>query len=283
MAATMVVRRRLLNLAATLTHDTQFSLTSPNQAFDAFLHQASSGFQPLSNSVRSSCPNVFNKENCIPNCSSGLLQHLTNFGRFSSSANTHDAVIKCWACAAEAPDGPFLVCPSCKSVQPLDSSVNYFQIFNLEPGYDVSTNDLERKYKVWQKKLHPDLFQCNSEQEKENSAQQSAQVIKAYNVLLKPLSRAEYLLQLQGIHVDEEGTVTDPELLMEIMEVRESVEDANNADTLKTLQSKIQAKLEECRISFSSAYERHDFASAVSSVQKMSYYERTNAEIIKKL
>jgi molecular chaperone HscB len=147
----------------------------------------------------------------------------------------------------------------------------------------VSTNDLERKYKDWQKKLHPDLFQCNSEEEKENSAHQSAQVIKAYNVLLKPLSRAEYLLQLQGIHVDEEGTVTDPELLMEIMEVRESVEDANNADTLETLQSKIQAKLEECRTSFSAAYERHDFSSAVSSVQKMSYYERVNEEIIKKL
>jgi len=279
----MVARRRLLNLAATLTHDTQCYLYSPNHAFDAFLHQAASGSQPLSNLSPSSCPNVFYKENCITNCPSGLLRHLTNFGRFCSSANAQDSVIKCWACAKEAPDGPFLVCRSCKSVQPLDSSVNYFQIFNLEPGYDVSTNDLERKYKDWQKKLHPDLFQCNSEEEKENSAHQSAQVIKAYNVLLKPLSRAEYLLQLQGIPVDEEGTVTDPELLMEIMEVRESVEDANNADTLETLQSKIQAKLEECRTSFSAAYERHDFASAVSSVQKMSYYERVNEEIIKKL
>ena len=32
------------------------------------------------------------------------------------------------------------------------------------------------------------------QQEKEYSAQQSAQVIKAYNVLLKPLSRARYLV-----------------------------------------------------------------------------------------
>lgn len=279
----MVARRRLLNLAATLTYDTQFSVSSPNHAFDACFHKFSSGHQPLSNLAPSSCPNIFYKENCITNCPSGLLQHLTNYGRFSSTANAQDSVTKCWACATEAPDGPFLVCSSCKSVQPLDSSVNYFQIFNLKPGYDVSTNDLERKYKDWQKKLHPDLFQCNSEQEKENSAQQSAQVINAYSVLRRPLSRADYLLQLQGIHVDKEGTVTDSELVMEIMEVRESVEDANNADTLKILQSKIQAKLEECRTSFSTAYERHDFASAVSSVQKMSYYERVNEEIIKKL
>lgn len=279
----MVARRRLLNLAATLTYDTQFSLSSPNHAFDARLHTFSSGHQPFSNLTPSSCPNVFYKENCITNCPSGLLRHLTNLGRFSSTAISQDSFTKCWACATEAPDGPFLVCPSCKSVQPLDSSVNYFEIFNLKPGYDVSTNDLERKYKDWQKKLHPDLFQCNSEQEKDNSAQQSAQVIKAYYVLRRPLSRAEYLLQLQGVHVDKEGTVTDPELLMEIMEVRESVEDASNADTLKTLQSKIQTKLEECRTTFSTAYERHDFASAVSSVQKMSYYERVNEEIIRKL
>ncbi|KAH9308021.1 hypothetical protein KI387_035932, partial [Taxus chinensis] len=142
-----------------------------------------------------------------------------------------------------------------------------------EPGYDVDTKDLEKKYKDWQKKLHPDLFQRKSEQEKEYSAQQSAEVIKAYNTLLKPLSRAEYMLQLQGIHVDKERTVTDPELLMEIMEVRESVEDADSDDALKSIQIKMQSKLEECQVSFATGYEKRDFMSALSAIEKMSYYE----------
>lgn len=212
----------------------------------------------------------------------------SNGGRFRfrhsfSSLAADKEVVRCWACGIQAPEAPFLACPSCKSVQPLDSSLNFFQIFNVEPGFDVDAKDLERKYKDWQKKLHPDLFQRKSEQEREYSAQQSAQVINAYNTLLRPLSRAVYLLQLKGIHVDEEKTVSDPELLMEIMEVRESVEAADNVNALKSIQNKMQSKLEECHMSFATAYKKHDFTSAVSVVQKMSYYERVNAEIVKKL
>lgn len=117
-------------LAATFTQDALFSLHSPCHAFDTLLHQTS-GSQCLSNLTLSRCSYLFYKKNCMPNCPSGLLHHSTNFWRFSSSENAQGAIIKCWASGTEGAAGPFLVCPSCKSVQPLDSSVNYFQIFSL--------------------------------------------------------------------------------------------------------------------------------------------------------
>eukprot|EP00262_Sarcandra_glabra_P005713 TRINITY_DN1749_c0_g1_i2.p1 TRINITY_DN1749_c0_g1~~TRINITY_DN1749_c0_g1_i2.p1 ORF type:complete len:235 (+),score=27.06 TRINITY_DN1749_c0_g1_i2:39-743(+) len=158
--------------------------------------------------------------------------------------------IRCWKCGAPL---PFLACASCKSVQPVDPSVDYFQIFGLEKGYKIRDDNLEGKYKDWQKKLHPDLVHTKSEKERSYAAEQSARVIDAYRTLSKPLSRAMYLLQLEGIHVDEEKTVSDPELLAEIMEIREAVEEANGSQALKEIQC-----------------------------QRMTYYQRAIEEIIRK-
>ncbi|XP_057870839.1 iron-sulfur cluster co-chaperone protein HscB homolog isoform X2 [Cryptomeria japonica] len=193
-----MVRRRLLSIAsATCVHGTQGSPSSSQHSFSASTKfPIALQLQPHLSQYMS--PHKLSKENYISSHQTAPYFHLVSRGNFSTLATAVNSAIKCWACGAEASDSPFLACSSCKSVQPLDSSVDFFHIFNLEPGYDVDAKDLEKKYKDWQKRLHPDLFQCKSEQEKEYSTQQSAQVIKAYNTLLKPLSRAEYMVLMQG-------------------------------------------------------------------------------------
>eukprot|EP01018_Ginkgo_biloba_P002373 Gb_15911 [translate_table: standard] len=170
----MMARRILWNVAAASIYDIQCCLLSKTPLWQPhscglvispLSQNYSSGFRTLSYLDSVKCPNTCFRESRPSSFSNGLFSHLATFGRFSSSATAPNVAIKCWACGLEAPDGPFLVCPSCKAVQPLDSSVNYFQIFNLEQGYDADAKDLERKYKDWQKKLHPDLFQNKSEVE----------------------------------------------------------------------------------------------------------------------
>ncbi|KAM3189064.1 hypothetical protein ACQJBY_067793 [Aegilops geniculata] len=185
---------------------------------------------------------------------------------------------ECWSCGAK---GAFLSCGSCRSVQPVDPAVDYFRIFGL--GYDVKDTNLEGKYKDWQKKLHPDLVHSKSEKERDFAAGQSALVIEAYRTLSKPLSRALYLLQLEGIHVDEEKTINDPELLMEMMEIRESVSEASDSQTLKKIQSQMRSKLETWSKSFQEAFDKRDFDGAVEATQRMRYYERAMEETVKKL
>uniref|UniRef100_A0A0D9XZ33 J domain-containing protein n=1 Tax=Leersia perrieri TaxID=77586 RepID=A0A0D9XZ33_9ORYZ len=187
---------------------------------------------------------------------------------------------ECWSCGAR---GAFLSCGSCGSVQPVDPAVDFFRIFGLEREYNLKDNNLEGKYKDWQKKLHPDLVHSKSEKERAFAAEQSALVIDAYRTLSKPLSRALYLLQLEGIHIDEEKTITDPELLMEMMEIREAVNDASDPQTLKKIQSQIKKKLETWSHSFQEAFEKRDFDRAVKATQRMRYYERAMEETVKKL
>lgn len=168
-------------------------------------------------------------------------------------------------------------------MQPVDPAVDYFRIFGLDRGYNIKDNSLEGKYKDWQKKLHPDLVHTKSEKERAFAAEQSALVIDAYRTLSKPLPRALYLLQLEDILVDEEKTINDPELLMEMMEIREAVSEASDSQTLEKIQSQMKMKLETWSKSFQEAFDKRDFDRAVEATQRMRYYERAMEETVKKL
>lgn len=151
--------------------------------------------------------------------------------------------VRCWNCNAVPGNAmPFLVCQFCRCVQPVDHLVDFFQIFGLEKKYEIGDTNLEGMYKDWQKKLHPDLVYSKSEREKEYAAEQSARVIDAYRTLTNPLSRAMYIMRTEGVEVDEEQTVSEPELLAEIMEIREAVEEAADSRTLKEIQTQVCAE-----------------------------------------
>ncbi|KAJ6698479.1 IRON-SULFUR CLUSTER CO-CHAPERONE PROTEIN HSCB [Salix purpurea] len=177
---------------------------------------------------------------------------------FCSAQSSEKINLRCWNCNAESQNAPFLVCESCTTIQPVDHSVDYFQLF-----------DLEKK-----KKLHPDLVHSKPEKEREFAAEQSARVIDAYRTLNNPLSRAIYILKLEGVNVNEEETVSEPELLAEIMEIREAVEEATDYQALKEIQSLMQEKLQDWSISFASALRGHKFEEAKNCIRRMTYYDR---------
>ncbi|KAK2647419.1 hypothetical protein Ddye_014908 [Dipteronia dyeriana] len=189
----------------------------------------------------------------------------------------------CWNCNAVPKAAPFLFCQSCRTVQPLHQSLDYFQIYGLDKNYEIEDENMERKYKDWQKKLHPDLVHSKSQREREYAAEQSARVIEAYRTLTNPLSRAIYILKLEGIDVNEEETVSDPELLTEIMEIREAVEDAADSKALTEILSPVQEKLVQWSKSFAYAFRNQKFDEALNCIRRMTYYDRVNKEIMKKL
>ncbi|GFP94942.1 iron-sulfur cluster co-chaperone protein hscb mitochondrial [Phtheirospermum japonicum] len=137
----------------------------------------------------------------FPNSSSILTKRdnaslfVRNQNFFSSQSNSAEKYNHCWNCGAAAGNSmPFLFCQACRSVQPVNESIDYFQIFELGREYKVEVEELEKKYKDWQKKLHPDLVHSKSQTEREYAAEQSARVIDAYRTLTDPLSRAIYMV-----------------------------------------------------------------------------------------
>ncbi|XP_019443103.1 PREDICTED: iron-sulfur cluster co-chaperone protein HscB, mitochondrial-like [Lupinus angustifolius] len=205
----------------------------------------------------------------------------------SKSAEKLQSSSRCWNCdafpTASESAAPFLFCESCQCIQPVDYSIDYFQIFGLEKKYDIEDKNLEGKYKDWQKKLHPDLVHSKSQKERDFAAEQSARVIDAYRTLRTPLSRGIYMLKLDGVEVDEEKTISDPDLLAEIMEIREEVEEATNSETLNYILSQMQEKMKNWSTTFADAFQSQNFEEAKTSIQRMTYYSRVMEEVVKKL
>ncbi|XP_010543843.1 PREDICTED: iron-sulfur cluster co-chaperone protein HscB, mitochondrial isoform X1 [Tarenaya hassleriana] len=204
-------------------------------------------------------------------------------GRIFCSESLETKNPRCWNCGFSPEGLPFLFCESCRSVQPVDDSVDYFQIFGLEKKYDIDVGSLERKYKDWQKKLHPDLVHNKSEKERDYAAEQSGKVTEAYRTLTKPLSRATYIMRLHGIYIDEEERIFDPQFLMEIMELREAIAEASDSKALNVIRLQIQEKLKHWSGSFVKAFESQKFDEAATCIQRMTYYERACEEIVKKI
>lgn len=59
----------------------------------------------------------------------------------------------------------------------------------------------------------------------------SSRLNEAYQCLLNPLSRAEYILERNGVHISESDHVEDMEFMADIMEQREAIEEAGSEDS----------------------------------------------------
>ncbi|KIS66530.1 J-type chaperone JAC1 [Mycosarcoma maydis] len=152
-----------------------------------------------------------------------------------------------------------LCCPECNTLQPLPSDIDFYKAMDLDlasvpsGGWQVDVSALKRAWRLKMAVTHPDRMVGRSDKEQQIGAQQSALINRAYETLLHPLSRAFYLLERHGAcEPSESDSLEDPELLMEVMELRERLEEAGSeqeaaevrADNAKLLEATVK-KLNE--------------------------------------
>ncbi|WP_028773059.1 co-chaperone HscB [Shewanella waksmanii] len=155
--------------------------------------------------------------------------------------------------------------------------MNYFELFSLTPSYRIDTAILAERYRELQRAVHPDKFANASEQDKRMAVQRTAQVNDGYSTLKHPISRAEYILSLQGLDLSHESTtVKDMGFLTQQMEWRESLEEiASHTDP--------DELIDELRDSFG-RYEKQisvQLASVIESQNKNDL--NTAADLVRKL
>ncbi|MEQ1790138.1 MAG: Fe-S protein assembly co-chaperone HscB, partial [Rickettsiales bacterium] len=110
--------------------------------------------------------------------------------------------------------------------------ISCFEIFSIAPTFDLDLAKLEAEYFKAQRQYHPDKFIGKTEQEKMTALQYSMDINQAYKILKNPLKRAQHLLQLQGIIVGSDADSVKPsnDLLMEIMELREHLDEERDTE-----------------------------------------------------
>lgn len=111
--------------------------------------------------------------------------------------------------------------------------MNYFELFGLPSQFNLDGSLLSSQFRELQKQFHPDKYATASERDRLMAVQKAAEINDAYQVLKSPITRAEYLLSINGVDIrGEQQTMQDPMFLMEQMELREELEDiANRSDS----------------------------------------------------
>nr|CDI55992.1 related to Co-chaperone protein HscB, mitochondrial precursor [Melanopsichium pennsylvanicum 4] len=175
--------------------------------------------------------------------------------RLSHSTPTRATPLKSCPNCSEAQPLESLSCPKCKTLQPLPQDIDFFKAMDLDfatvpnGGWQIDTNMLKRAWRLKMAVTHPDRMGGRSEKEQQIGAQQSALINRAYETLLTPLARANYLLERHNApEVSESDSLEDAELLMEVMELRESLEGAENeeeAAEVRAQNAKLMAETEE--------------------------------------
>ena len=164
---------------------------------------------------------------------------------------------------------------------------DYFALYNLPHAFQIDESLLKQRYQQLQKLTHPDRFASASEQEKRLYMQKNAQVNDAYYVLKTPVKRGEHLLALRQFPLpDEQATMGDTEFLMQQMELREALDDADNQQQLEAFIKSVESLDEDLTQQIEQALSAQDHASneaAASALTKLKFLNKLAAEADNKL
>lgn len=184
------------------------------------------------------------------------------------------ALAECWSCK-----GPVSIkavfCHTCGAVQPPRQS-DHFSRLGFEPGFDLDLDLLEKRYLSFQRSVHPDRFAAKPAKERAMAEQQSVSLNQAFETLSDPLRRAAYLLELKGqaAAVDRDQTIADPALLMEVLEAREALSEAESIDAVEKLTVRAGADAIQLLSEISKAFAADDLVAANRLTTRLKYLRK---------
>jgi molecular chaperone HscB len=169
----------------------------------------------------------------------------------------------CWSCIREIEKAAHF-CPHCSKLQPPADS-DYFSFFGLQRRLNIDTSALEEEFYKLSRKLHPDVFARAGVEEQEWSTHKTSLLNDAYRTLRDPVARTEYLLELEGVRLEEQSRaatdearaqgkekkqVVPPDLLEEVFELNMQLEEMRMSKKMGERDEQVAKDLEAARIRF---------------------------------
>jgi molecular chaperone HscB len=162
-----------------------------------------------------------------------------------------------------------------------------FATLGFERRYDLDKTLLDRRYRELQQALHPDKHTSAPASERALALRKAIEVNEAYRVLRDDQARAAALLGLLGGALKEQPA--DQALLMEMMELRESLSDAraaNDPGQVARLAAEVSEKAAATSRQLADVFARIDRApqpDALSEAQtllsRLKYFRRFQDEV----
>ncbi len=160
-----------------------------------------------------------------------------------------------------------------------------FTLFGLPPRHALDRAELDARRRDLQARVHPDRFAAECAAAQRVAMQWAVRVNEAYQRLKDPLSRGAYLCELRGAPVAAESNTAMPAaFLMQQMEWREALEDAQGVDAVQALDDDVAAQERSMLARLSQLRdEQGDAAGAAAQVRALVFVARFRHDISRRI
>jgi molecular chaperone HscB len=160
---------------------------------------------------------------------------------------------------------------------------DYFELFGLARAFELDPVELESNWKQRIALVHPDRFAAENPAQKRVAMHWSAQLNEGYRVLRDPLRRAQYLCELAGHPcINQPGTSMEPAFLMQQIEWREALEQAQasgDRSGLEHIESEIAVKRRDQMAQTGQYIAQQQWIEAVKSLHEWMFVEKFLQEL----
>jgi molecular chaperone HscB len=160
-----------------------------------------------------------------------------------------------------------------------------FTLFGLPQRQLQDRAELDARRRDLQARVHPDRFAAEGAAAQRLAMQWAVRVNEAYQRLKDPLSRAAYLCQLRGVPVDaERNTAMPADFLMQQMEWREALEEAETPAAVQALDDRVAALERSLQETLTTHLDTApDTAAAAAQVRALMFVARFRQDIDRRL
>jgi len=169
-------------------------------------------------------------------------------------------------------------------MQSPELSQNYFELFGLNPVFDIDPAVLHAQQQRLQATYHPDRHVGSSDQDRRLSVQMASWVNQAYETLRDPVKRSRYLLEIKGASLpDDSATTSDTAFLMEQIELREAVEacrhDDEGLERSEEIEARLKQRADELAQNFVDNLVADRLDAAIEGSRKMQFVQRIQQQL----
>lgn len=160
-----------------------------------------------------------------------------------------------------------------------------FELFGVARQFSQDRAALDARWKALQREAHPDRFASQGQAAQRLAMQWSVRINEAYQRLKDPLKRAAYLCELGGQPVNAHTNTSMPaEFLMQQMEWRETLDDAQDSAAVEKLLATVQESrkelLQQCEAALDQA---QDLSAAVAAVRALMFIDKFSQGVEQRL
>jgi molecular chaperone HscB len=144
---------------------------------------------------------------------------------------------------------------------------DYFSVFDLPRRLNIDTAALQRAFYAKSRDVHPDRFASASPEKQQWSLEQTSLLNDAFRALKDPIERTKYLVELEGVKLEEQSRnatdeargkgaekkqVVPPELLEEVFELNMQLQELKMSKQMGEDSVETARELQEAKSRFES-------------------------------